>query len=214
MFRKNILIILCATLQLANSLKSTDFCILKQQQCKGYYDKQQNYQTKCNPIRCHGTFSFECGFNICSDKLIECNKYNQYYSYMKIFQIQASNEMLSVRHLKDLNNFNLFNKYIPDCKHKISEFQQKLDDFCLNGENCVEIRKALKGFYYYEMSKQIDCKCPAKQSFKCDKYCTTDSIVCDYFKLKEESNSKNVIDIKDCGNHNSTYFKSYASMWF
>ena len=45
MFQKKILIILFLTVDLTLSLKSSDFCILKQQkECKGFYNKEQNYQ--------------------------------------------------------------------------------------------------------------------------------------------------------------------------
>ena len=36
MFHKNILIFSCLIIHLTSGLKSTDFCILKQQECKGY----------------------------------------------------------------------------------------------------------------------------------------------------------------------------------
>jgi hypothetical protein len=64
---------------------------------------------------------------------------------------------------------------------------------------------------YRKISQQIECKCPIKQSFRCGKLCTTDSAACDYIKSKE--NKKYFLKIKDCANHNSTYFKSYLLAW-
>jgi len=74
MFKKIILVI---TVQLAVCLKSTDFCTLKQYACKGFYDKEQNYQINCKPInaKCHGTFSFECESNLCTKSKIKCDIY-------------------------------------------------------------------------------------------------------------------------------------------
>ncbi len=73
-------------------------------------------------------------------------------------------------------------------------------DFCLNGQNCVEIRKELTGFGFnyrkIKINKKIDCKCPESKSFKCDKYCTTNSIACE--------NKKQITNITECGNHNIT----------
>jgi hypothetical protein len=43
-------------LHLTISLKSNDFCIVKQQDCKGFYDKDDNYKTKCEPVMCHGKY--------------------------------------------------------------------------------------------------------------------------------------------------------------
>ncbi len=70
MFNKKSFIILCLTLHLTIGLKSSDFCSLKQQECKGFYDKQQNYEIKCNPIKCHGKFNYDCESNTCSNNLV------------------------------------------------------------------------------------------------------------------------------------------------
>jgi len=42
--KTNILIFLILTVNFSNCLKSTVFCILKQKECKGFYDKNQNYE--------------------------------------------------------------------------------------------------------------------------------------------------------------------------
>ena len=47
-------------------LKSTDFCLQKQQQCKGFYDKHENYHMKCDDesIKCHDEYNiFYITFN-------------------------------------------------------------------------------------------------------------------------------------------------------
>ena len=78
MIKKLSLILLFLTLNLTISLKSTDFCIPKQQnECKGYYDRHKKYQIKCKTIKCHGTFNYDCGSEICSNNMTECKKYNQ-----------------------------------------------------------------------------------------------------------------------------------------
>jgi len=109
MFHKNILIFLSLIIRLTSGLKSTDFCILKQKECKGYYDKQQqeNYQIKCNPIKCNGKLSYECESNarICSLDKKECT---DYYNF-KFFSI----------HLKLTTKIQSFNKEIKYCQKKI-----------------------------------------------------------------------------------------------
>jgi len=59
--------------------------------------------------------------------------------------------------------FKLFKEQIGECKNKIYEFES--NDFCLNGQNCKK-----KGYFsnWFQMSKNFDCKCPAKKSFKCE----------------------------------------------
>ena len=53
-------------------LKSTDLCTLKQKECKGFYDEQENYHIECNLVKCHGSFngSFRPGPSILSSSLL------------------------------------------------------------------------------------------------------------------------------------------------
>ena len=202
MFNKKSLIILCLTLHLTIGLKSSDFCSLKQQECKGFYDKQQNYEIKCNPIKCYGEFNYDCGLNTCSNNLDECSKFKIMNTIA--FERQPMKLMLSGNHLREKNQVKLFNKQIKDCKNKVYEFDS--NDFCENGRNCMTVI----GYGHLKMGKQIDCKCPVNQSFRCEKYCTTDSSACDYFKSNEKSN--HFSNIKDCGNSNAIDFRSYFSI--
>ncbi len=213
MFHKNILIFLSLIIHLTSGLKSTDFCILKQKECRGYYDKQQqeNYKIKCTPIKCHGKLAYECESNsICSVNKIECDEYRQMDSYRKIINtVQTFNTKFANKHSMITNKIQSFNKEIKYCQNKYYKF--KSNDFCLNGKNCAEVRKELIGFGFsyrkITITRKIDCKCPASKSFKCDKYCTTDSIACDYYKsLKIQNQFSN---INECGNNNVT---SYGSM--
>ena len=200
MLNKKILIILCLTLHLTVSLKSLNFCHLKQQECKGFYDEKHNYHTKCESIKCNGAYKYECGSNnICTNNITECYKYTEMTMFFSVIIDQHSNK---------INNNKLFNKYIKDCKNKTYKF--KSNDYCQNGQKC----KTIIYSSFTKISKPIDCQCPANQSFKCGKYCTTSSIACDYVILKSnKENTKRFLSIKDCGNHNSTYFKSYLNIW-
>ncbi len=200
MLNKKILAILCLTLHLTVSLKSLSFCHLKQQECKGFYDEKHNYQTKCELIKCNGAFKYECGStNICSNSITKCKKYSEMMIFFSVIIDQHSNK---------INNIKLFNKQIKDCKNKTYKF--KSNDYCQNGQKC----KTIIYSSFTKISKPIDCQCPTGQSFKCGKYCTTSSIACDYLKSNKENTAKvATLSIKDCGNHNSTYFKSYLNIW-
>ena len=78
----------------------------------------------------------------------------------------------------------------------------------INVNNFIEIRKEIVGFGFVYRSltttRKIKCQCPAKQSFKCDnKYCTTHSFACDYYK----SNGKQLAKIiRNCIKHNFTAY--------
>jgi hypothetical protein len=160
MIKKLSLILLFLTLHLAISLTSTDFCIPKQQnECKGYYDRHKKYQIKCNTIKCHGTFNYDCGSEICSKNMTECKKYNK----IKLIQNHSFRTRimltLTTKYLMEKNDFELLNKQLKECEHKIYNFD--LTDFCLNGKN-FQIHR----YRHEKIIKQIDCQCPNKQSFK------------------------------------------------
>ena len=204
MFNKKCLIlILLAQLNFTFSLKSTDFCTIKQKECKGYNDESQNYQIKCNPIKCYGTFKHKCGeSNICSKNLAYCDEYNQLDSHIKmIHEIQLIDSILNKKYLEQKKEFILFKQHIQDCKIKTYKFQSI--DFCENGRNC----KVLLGKGSKKIAKEIDCKCPSQQSLKCGKYCSIDSNACDFYRSIK--NKKYFTNIQDCGNHNATYFRSF-----
>ena len=146
--------------------------------------QHHKYQTKCELIKCFGRFNFNyCGLNnnICSKNLMtECNEYNKILlnKYVKILiGLEPS------LNIKIINN---------NEKDKIKNFYKHI-------QNCIRIQ-----FKY--MNKKIDCKCPANNSFKCDnKYCATDSIACDLFKL----NKTLFVNINKCGNNDVSIFCLY-----
>jgi hypothetical protein len=55
-----------------------------------------------------------------------------------------------------------------------------------------------------KITNKIDCKCPSKQSFKCDKYCAANSIACDFLRSNKMKNK-----IIDCDNQNITFSRYY-----
>lgn len=189
MFNKISLIFLFLILHLAITigLKSSNYCMLKQKKCIGFYDSKQNYQIKCDSIKCDGIFNYECGLNICSNKKSECNVYMASNVYIK--------KLTNIRfeHLLKKTVFKLFNEKIKDCENKSYKFDSA--DFCVNGKNFMTIIN----YGFRKLTKKIDCKCPVKTSFKCDELCTIDSNACDYYK----SNKKNFTNnINHCGNKN------------
>ena len=212
MFKKILLIILFLTLNLTFSLKSSDFCILKQQECKGFYDEKKSYQIKCDLIKCHGHLAYDCETSeskICSKNKFECHEYNNVDSYMKIMNIIKMNDYkYSSKNSIAIVKVKAFINGVKECEKKIYEF--KSNDFCLNGKNCYEFRRDMKGFGFNYRSlitvKKIDCKCPIiQQSFRCGQYCATDSNACDQYNKTIHKNQ--FYNIKECINHNVTSFR-------
>jgi hypothetical protein len=193
-----IIMLFLLIIDLTIGLKSTDFCVLKQQEYKGFYDEKLNYQIKNESINCHGSFSYNCGANICSINEIQCTKYNKYKNV-------TLGKYKSYKKLNKEKKFNSFNKHIRDCTHKTYKFES--NDFCLNGKNCKEVQHNRYRIYY-----EIDCKCPAEKSFKCGKYCTTGSDACNYYN--NTNNSSEYFDnINGCGNHEMITFKTKFIIW-
>lgn len=191
-------------INLTNCIRTNDFCISKQIECKGFYDIQHKYQTECKKIKCDGKFIYECGFSICSINKASCHDYYLMdYHFMK-------NSRYAINQIRnDKTNIKSFNKNIKYCKNKIYQFNST--DTCLNGKGCIVKRKILKGLGYYYEIRKIDCKCPIESSFKCDKYCTISSISCDYLKLIE--NQMKYSHFNKCGNDNKSFTLSYSSFW-
>ena len=198
MFQKKFLIIIVLLkVHLAIGLKSRDFCI-RNQVCG---------KKKCPLIKCPDkTFSNDCGSNICSKNITECKKYNYGKFYLSIKLEAKIMPAVSAKHLMEKKRFKLFNKQIKECEYKLNKL--KSADYCLNGINCIIINR----FKYHKYHKQIDCECPSEQSFKCGKYCTKDSLACDFYT--QNKNKKHYFQyITHCGNDNITTFKTNFIIW-
>ncbi len=204
MFR--IISLIFLTLNLVLSLKVTDFCVRKQKECRGFYDKNQKHHNKCVTTKCHGQLRYECKSNICSKSKHECKNYIDLDSYIKL--INTLNIYHSKFAAKLKNEIQIFEKNLNNCEKKIYKFAS--NNFCSYGRNCIKIISDLKGFGFnfrqFKTTEKIDCKCPSEQSFKCGKYCATDSIACDYYKSNK--NEKQFDHINDCGNNNITTYKA------
>ena len=103
---KKILLTIFFAFHLTLSLKSIDFCIAKQETCKGFYDEQHDYQTKCEPNKCHGKFSYDCVSNTCSLNRKSCNEYKIALSrFLQIINdLKASDSVFSSKHLAEINS--------------------------------------------------------------------------------------------------------------
>jgi hypothetical protein len=198
MYKNKILILILLTLHLAISLKTNNFCMIKQQVCNGFYDENQNYEIKCDSIKCHGSFNYTCGFNICSNKKSGCNEINKLNSDLKfMLKTKYIDLLANPNNLIEIKKIKSIYKEIKNCSIK-DYYKLRANDFCIRAKNC----KTILGYGNLKLAKRIECKCPLKQAFRCDKYCTIDSIACDHSKLKESK--KNLAYTKLCVNHNST----------
>jgi hypothetical protein len=197
------IILFVLILHLVATLKPNDFCIRKQQECV-FYDSKHNYHSKCELIKCNGSFKNDCGFNICSKNKKKCNHY--FYVYSKLaLAIPTVDAFFALKDFEKQKKFQFFNKQIPDCKNEIYKFESK--DFCSNEKgNCFVINNYLNRFALNrKITHKIECKCPSKQSFKCGKYCASNSIACAFI----ESNKIENKIITDCGNQNITFISRY-----
>jgi hypothetical protein len=205
---------LLLSLHLALSLKSANFCKLEQKVCKGYYDTKQKYQTKCNLVECSERFKIKCSSNICSNNKTEGNEYKQMNSYVHILLKKHSDLKMTDKYFKEKSSFETFNKHIKKCENKIYNFDHE-NDFCLNGQNCVEKLVSPIGLGYNYVNRKIDCKCPNEQSFKCNKYyCTKDSIACDYYRENIKNSKALFAKINNCNSGNVSNLRSFFKLFF
>jgi len=209
MLNRKILIILLLGLHLAFGLKSANFCKIKQKECQGSYDEKQKYEIKCDLIKCFDTFKYDCGLNVCSSNMTECNEHKKLVlNEKKLTRLDHSaNSIIRFKYIKELLKFKIFKKEIQFCEKKIYKFNS--NDFCQTGLNCIEkIIKPTKVGYNYDI-KKIDCKCPNENSLKYVKYCAKNSNACDYLQQKEIKINKTLLSkVKKCGNDNVSILRS------
>ena len=130
-----------------------------------------------------------------------------------LMERQTVNPLVAVKYLTDGKQFKIFNKEIKYCANKIYNFQA--NDFCVNGKNCIIEKKKVIGSIFglinflsrNHIAEKTECHCPNEKSFKCGKYCTIDSNACNNYRLIVTK--KYFQNIKQCDNHNSTYFINY-----
>ncbi len=157
MLNKKSLIILFLLFNLTVSIKTNNFCFNKQKQCKGYYNREQNYQIKCELIKCHGTFKYDCGSsNVCSNNMTECSEYIKMNSFYDVLNtIRTVDPIIFNKNLNQINKIKYFNKNIKVCKNAIVQ-KFNPNDFCVNGQNCKieKKRRFWSHFWLIQLFKQ------------------------------------------------------------
>lgn len=181
------------------SLKSTDFCHVAENECKGHY--QSNiYQIKCELKKCVGKYSYQCGPGLCSTRNASCVKHQSI--------TQMFNSMFkSIKYKHEKENFITFNQNINKCP--IDPYLWNLNDICLNEKQCLQNNEFVMRSGVVRFQKLINCPCKEKFNYHCGKnYCALNKQACDAFDLKYLKNSKSLIkEIKSCGNHHRNQIK-------
>ena len=119
-------------------LKSSDLCYIEEKECRGEYDPDLNYQIKCEPINCHGEYSYECG-DKCARYKTTCSNYQDFLFSNQRFR----GDLFSIFNFLNINGkesgkikIKTFDQNIPTCPEKQYEF--KLNHICLSGTHCYE----------------------------------------------------------------------------
>jgi hypothetical protein len=108
-------IFLLTILHLVSSLKSNNFCVLNQKECKGLLCDEES-------IKCQEPFNNDCGFNICSSNNNKCIEYFYYYTKLTL-TIPSLDALYAYKIFEKHKKFHSFNKQIPDCKNnKVFKF--------------------------------------------------------------------------------------------
>jgi len=185
MLKKKTLIILLLSLHLSFCLKQNDFCSIKQKEYK-----------------CQGIFIHKCGTDLCAKNKTDCFEYIQKNLNSK----QLLGKQAKINNLKEKNKMALFKKNIKQCDYKF-----RVDDFCLSVKHCTETKISPTSLGYKKIFFKVICKCPSKQSYRCGKYCTTDSTACNYYKSNVKDRKYN--NIKKCVDLKISTAKSFFSIF-
>jgi hypothetical protein len=134
----------------------------------------------CFPIEgkkfeCHGFYHYNCGEYVCTRSQYSCH-------ILSLFSV------LKGPHQKRYES--LISK-IKEC----SQYTWNPNDVCLNKKVCKENHYHISSIHRFWtiQSKQIECKCDGKYSYKCkNSYCAANKQVCDNFQ------NSTIYDIKNC----------------
>lgn len=173
-----------------NCMTSNEFCYIKEKDCIGVYDSNNNYQIKCHEVNCHPKYSFKCGtISMCSSRKTSCEKYlNITESFTSLFK--------SLKYKVEKEKFAQFTKNIKPCP--MLPYRWSEADVCLNGQGCLMKKEYLMRSGEVKYNKKIECPCANAHSFRCGRgYCAKNKKTCDEFLLMAQ---KNAYEIKSCGN--------------
>ena len=170
------------------SLKTSDICTNKQQQCKGFYDFGYNYNQRCERINCQGKYGYECREDYCTVDKQTCTEFIKTSHLIKSIK---SSKLFDIK-MKQLQTFINGFKVCP-----MIEFNLESNDVCINGQNCFYVEKYSNRNLKNIFSKQAICPCSGSHSYQCgDGFCTVHSNACEV--LEQDHNLR---EFKSCGNH-------------
>ena len=180
-----------------SSLLSRNFCKVTQKKCVGSYNFLNFYKENCKNIECSGKHKYVCGQNICASSEDECNLYLHLLKIYKYGPLIFNNEEKKLLE-KFKNNLS---------KCTFSKYTFRENDFCLNEGNCIEKTRGSRSTRAIYSSKKVACKCKNKLSYHCGKYCSVDSMACDYLKEQNTTLSTMRSINKKCGNKNKIFLR-------
>lgn len=138
--------------------------------CTGVYDSTNlKYTENCNKLKCKAPLAFDCK-DYCTNTILKCKG---------IILLKA---------------YKSYNGTFQNC----SVSRPKLNDFCLNGKNCL----LLATYNGLNKTSTIDCKCPNDKSFICGEYCAKNSMICNAINISEAK----IYHPESCDNHQSIYY--------
>ncbi len=114
---RNILIITIVLVELTFSMKTTNFCRIKQE--------------KEGIPKCFGKFRYDCG-HFCSKNLSECNEYKQLNSNVKILIGLEPSFHTMIRNNQLVDKLQTFNKHIKICHSTSNNNIYELNTIKLN----------------------------------------------------------------------------------
>ena len=189
-----------------SSLLSQNFCKINERKCVGSYNFLNIYQVNCKNVECIGEYKYACGKDKCAKTQEDCDLYLlllEMYKFSKFFH--SYNKIFNIEEKKA---FKIFNNKLQECPLNKNTFKE--DDFCLNESNCVEKTRSFRSVRAIYSSKKVECKCTDKLSYHCGKYCTLDSIACDFLKEQNTTLSSTGSINKKCVKNNKIILRYFS----
>ncbi len=133
------------------TVKTTNYCKITQQTCKGKYDHKYKFRESCEKEKCSGQFGNQCTEDYCAFQDENCSIF-----YWHLFK-QGPTQ-----------------RFIDKIKNCPVDFKFKPVNVCLNQNNCKTVD------YDARHVLEIKCLCPSSHSFECSNHlCTVDKRTCE-----------------------------------
>lgn len=173
-----------------NYTTPNEFCSVRETECKGHMDSNNNYKVICQDL-CNQKYSINCMPKVCSASKEACEYLKKEKDMLYPFFKTITDEIRKLR-------YNYFLKIIQPCSKRKN---WKSNEICLNDKKCYKSKSTVMSFgSVYYTTKVEECPCSNNHTYYCEEnICASNRNACNGFRLKyKENHDAKKISLKKC----------------